>query len=529
MDDLQLLQDYLNGRSHDAFAAIVERYANLVYASALRHVRDRHLAEDISQAVFVVLTRKAATIPAGRSLGAWLLTTTRFVAMNQRRLRSRIEAGERRMADMTPPNMTSVEPLTKTTGIDWMSVGPILDEGLARLSSKDREAIALRFLESQPMAQVGQRLGVSQEAAQKRVQRALERLRKFLHRRGVAATDLAPALATLTTTEATVSGPLQTKILTEVFGPLDASANLLAKGAIALMAAQKLKIAALIALAACLMIGGSIAGVSALRRGSMPRTVTIDARPATPNGATAGKLGTAALPATLFDDGTIVSLAGARDFYAGSAWWGADGSLVPPQNDPIPHSVSFNGPDRRVLEVRFDVQGVQLRQKEMRVRFTNQMSQAANSIWQGSNAQFSAVVALPAGQQQTIAEFGLATGPWKPAVQVAVAGSSTTRSAATSAPTTLPTVDIGTITGIGGKTYVELIDRRTMNQRIDEAWRLVVITKDGKACTFSTVKYESGRTIFFVYNVNVKDVARAEFQVRPVEWKAIATIPLQGP
>src|SRR5437764_6100437 len=82
-DDTALLRDFVDMRSERAFALLVERHIHLVYAAARRQVRgDPHLAEDVTQAVFIVLARRAASVRGGGVLPAWLLSVTRHTAAN---------------------------------------------------------------------------------------------------------------------------------------------------------------------------------------------------------------------------------------------------------------------------------------------------------------------------------------------------------------------------------------------------------------------------------------------------------------
>jgi RNA polymerase sigma factor (sigma-70 family) len=186
------LQDYVGTRSQQAFAAVVDRYADLVYAAALRHVNDRALAEDITQGVFALLARKAARIPPARPVSAWLLTTTRYIAMNERRLRANRRKLEQTVAAMNERLTPSVNDQP-----DWSELGPLVDEGLSKLRAGDRDVLMLRYFECQSLRDVARAIGTSEEAASKRVQRALERLRMFFQRRGITAADVSPALMAL--------------------------------------------------------------------------------------------------------------------------------------------------------------------------------------------------------------------------------------------------------------------------------------------------------------------------------------------
>src|SRR5262245_1353751 len=99
-DEFALLHDYATSNSQDAYRQLVERYADVVYASARRQVHDPHLAEDVTQAVFLVLSRKAASIRPGKPLSAWLLTTTRYVSINALRLQRNRQNIETKAAQM---------------------------------------------------------------------------------------------------------------------------------------------------------------------------------------------------------------------------------------------------------------------------------------------------------------------------------------------------------------------------------------------------------------------------------------------
>ncbi|HUK83270.1 MAG TPA: sigma-70 family RNA polymerase sigma factor, partial [Verrucomicrobiae bacterium] len=176
MGDWELLQAYAKQRSETAFAELVQRHLNWVYSSALRQVGDRHLAEDVTQAVFVLLARKAGSLRRGTILTGWLFRTTRFVAA--RAVRSEQRRKTREQAASAMSTTTDNEQL-------WEQLAPHLDQAVAALSETDRSAILLRFYERKSLREVGERLGISEEAAKKRVSRALDKMRDHLTRRGV--------------------------------------------------------------------------------------------------------------------------------------------------------------------------------------------------------------------------------------------------------------------------------------------------------------------------------------------------------
>src|SRR5437773_5218800 len=178
-DDSALLRQYLEDRTDAAFAALVARHINLVYSVALRHVGDPHQAEEITQAVFILLARKAAQLRHDKALSSWLFQATRLTASNF------VRGETRRHRREQEAHMQAV--LDESGNDVWRQIAPLLDTAVASLSEKDRQAIVLRFYEGRNLRDVGAALGASEDAAEKRVSRAVERLREFLAKRGVTA------------------------------------------------------------------------------------------------------------------------------------------------------------------------------------------------------------------------------------------------------------------------------------------------------------------------------------------------------
>ena len=192
-EDAELLRSYVNDRSESAFAELVRRYVNLVYSAALRQVGgDIHLAGDVTQSVFVDLARKAEKLTRHASLAGWLYTSVHYAAANARRANLRRQQRELEAHAMNAPHLQT------TQAPEWEQLMPILDEAMHGLREQDRNAILFRFFDGRTMASVGAGLGVNENAARKRVERALERLRTFFQRRGlsISTVALADVLAT---------------------------------------------------------------------------------------------------------------------------------------------------------------------------------------------------------------------------------------------------------------------------------------------------------------------------------------------
>jgi RNA polymerase sigma factor (sigma-70 family) len=207
MSDLELLDQYARENRQEAFVTLLERHLKLVYSAALRQVRSPELAEEVAQSVFADLARNARKLRPGTILTAWLYQVTRRAAIDVVRRESRRQLREKIASDMI--NMNSNSP-------DWTGIEPLLDEAMDALEPSDRTAILLRYFEEQSLREVGQALGISEDAAQKRVSRALDQLRAFFSDRGrtVGAGGLAAVLAA----NAAQSAPagLQAVILTNL-------------------------------------------------------------------------------------------------------------------------------------------------------------------------------------------------------------------------------------------------------------------------------------------------------------------------
>jgi RNA polymerase sigma factor (sigma-70 family) len=235
MEDADLIRDYVRTGSEAAFAELVKRYLNLVYATARRQLGDLPLAEEVAQSVFCLLARKARSLPAQRSIAGWLYRATIFIAARTARTEHRRRRREREAAEMNERD--------RNPGDVWAHLSPMLDEALSDLGEKDRLAVLLRFFQGKPMREVGNALGVSEAAAKMRIGRSIERLRHFFARRGT--TCSAAALAGLLAEKSAAAAPatLASGIANSVFSRAAASsaAGLSITQTLLLMAQIKLR------------------------------------------------------------------------------------------------------------------------------------------------------------------------------------------------------------------------------------------------------------------------------------------------
>ncbi len=178
LTDQQLLQEYALSHSEGAFAELVRRHIDLVYSAALRMIRDAHQAQDVTQAVFVALAQNAQQLTRHPILSGWLHRTTQHLAANAVRTNVRRQTREQEAAAMN-------ELLSAGPDVSWEHIAPHLDAALGELSEPDRDAVLLRYFEKKSAQEMAEGLGISDKAAQKRVSRAVERLREFFAKRGV--------------------------------------------------------------------------------------------------------------------------------------------------------------------------------------------------------------------------------------------------------------------------------------------------------------------------------------------------------
>jgi RNA polymerase sigma factor (sigma-70 family) len=238
LDDITLLREYAEGDSEEAFAVLVTRHINKVYSVALRHTRNPHQAEEITQAVFVILAKKSRHLGKQVILSGWLYQTARLTAVTFIRSEIRRVRREQEAHVQTLPNESESDV--------WPQIAPLLDAAMAGLSETDRHAVVLRFFDGKSMKEIGAALGGSEDAAKMRVNRAVEKLRQFFTRRGIVvpATVLTAAISANSVQAAPAALAKSITVLAATKGVAASGSTLtLIKGALKVMAWTKMKTA----------------------------------------------------------------------------------------------------------------------------------------------------------------------------------------------------------------------------------------------------------------------------------------------
>ena len=211
LNDLRLVEEFVKNDSQPAFAAIVERYIDFVYSAALRQVNgDSGLAADVTQGVFTDLARKAPLMRKDVLLAAWLHRATRLTALSALRARQRRIVREREAVRMR-------EMERESENVDWNSISAVIDKALDELNERDREAVLLRYFQSQSFRDMSSTLRISEDAARMRVERALEKLRALLGKEGIASTGA--ALSAALTGQSALSAPAGLSLLVTQTAP----------------------------------------------------------------------------------------------------------------------------------------------------------------------------------------------------------------------------------------------------------------------------------------------------------------------
>lgn len=263
IEDGELLERYAHEGNEAAFESLVKRYLDLVYSAAWRQTGDHEQARDVTQAVFVILARKAGSLSPKTILSGWLYRTSRFVALESFRAERRRKLREASM-------IQSTECEEKPDEL-WEKVSPKLDAAMEQMKETDRNAILLRFFQGKSFGEVAAALGVTEAAAKKRVNRAVERLRQFLSRRGITSSSsvLVASLAANAVQPAPAAVSLMPLLAMKGAASISAvsassTVEILTEGALEMIAWSKVKMAACAA-ALCLAGGTVTVGVKYAR------------------------------------------------------------------------------------------------------------------------------------------------------------------------------------------------------------------------------------------------------------------------
>ena len=329
------LQEFVQTRSPEAFARLVDRYIDVVHSAATRQVRNSETAQDVTQAVFLVLAQKAGNVRPGQPLAAWLLQVTRYAAANARRETDRRNHHERRAGEMAL-RQAATQQHDRPDDFSWDELSPLLDEGMCKLRAKDRDVLVLRYFDKKSAREAGEALGISADAAEKRTTRAVAKLRQFFQRRGITVSGI--ALAAGLTARSAEAAPAALKPLvtaatsSSIAAP--AAAGAIAKGTVIAMATAKTT-SLIAAVAAILVVGGGgvVAYKTLVSPGARQVQVNVPSESAdatTMPFAIVASVASLAPAALTFSDGSTMELVGITDTSdPAKKWWSADGSITP--------------------------------------------------------------------------------------------------------------------------------------------------------------------------------------------------------
>ena len=254
LDDMDLVRQYARCKSEEAFASLVSRHVSLVYSVALRQARDPHLAEEITQTVFIILARKAGSLGSRTVISGWLYRTARYAAAKALTLRRRRQNREHEAYMQSQLNGTEADA--------WREVEPLLETAMGQVGERDHNALVLRFFEGRSFKDISSVLGTTEAGAKMRVNRALEKLRTFFTRRGVtlSAAAIAGALSAHSVHAAPVGLASSITAAAVKGAAVTASTSTLIETTLKLMAWTKLKTA--IAAGAIVLLAAGTATVT---------------------------------------------------------------------------------------------------------------------------------------------------------------------------------------------------------------------------------------------------------------------------
>jgi len=276
-DDGVLLHKYAGTGDQGAFAALVARYAHLVYSAAMRQLHNADAAEEVTQAVFIVLAQKAKSIAPERVLGGWLLKAVRYAVADWNKRERRRRRHEHQAARMAQAESDPMRQAGETSD-EWDAIAPVLDDAIDQLNAKLRDVVLLRFFHGKTHQQIAELLGISEWAARQRLSRSVEQMRRYFLQRGISVPCV--SIAAMLPLHAVVPAP-QTVIASSTAGALAAVAAgpsaAIAKGVLIMMAISKLKVLAVSVLLLLLLVGAAVVVTNANRHVALaPVAVPLD-------------------------------------------------------------------------------------------------------------------------------------------------------------------------------------------------------------------------------------------------------------
>jgi RNA polymerase sigma factor (sigma-70 family) len=311
MQDRELLRQFVQTRSEQAFAELVRRHMDAVYCPARRQVRDNQLAEDVAQAVFLILARKAGNLQDRDSIAGWLMKTARLASLDAIKIESRRKRHEQHAAMLAQSsmeqNMTPLEEISSE-----------FDLALSRLNDSNRSVVTLRYLHGKTTVETADSLGISEPAAAKRIVRAVDRLRKILLARRAIAPTVALALLLEQVPRVAAPAALANNVVISAAGGSASAAGLsIAKGVLHMMTFHKIVAAVLLVAALAGITGVGVGTAKLLADQNAPLPVAPPPADLPPisseslsNGASIDILGICESPST------------------GKQWWLANGDLL---------------------------------------------------------------------------------------------------------------------------------------------------------------------------------------------------------
>jgi len=518
MRDQELLAQFVLNGSQEAFAEIVRRHADAVYSAARRQVRDPQTAEDVAQAVFIILARKAKKLQGRDSLAGWLVKATHLASRDALKRQSRRRRHEEQAAALVQDRME--RNMTVQTEELW----PQLDGAMAQLSEGDRSALALKYLEGKSTVEAAAMLGISEPAAAKRITRAVDRLRKLLVRKKA----IAPAvpLAVILEQIPRASAPGHLAISAAAAATTAAAATptgaAIANGVIHLMAWNKI-------IAAMVLIG-SLVAVTGVGFGTMKlladQTAAEPAAPPPPTAAApVAEPDQPSVAVGRLSNGVSVEVVGVNQSPArGREWWQANG-------DPLPEA-PYTGL-RNAARLDSDPSYV-LREVAVRVNRPNIGNDQATVNWtmEASSSSTSGTVVGARGKETEAEIFQIHDSPDGGSLRATVAaGPWTTVASSDGVVATANQKDDATVVFSApytkdGRTHISVA-----YMGIPEAdMRLIATDRYGRQVRLesgSRVGVSSGLAGDFVIGIPRGSIKDVELQVRPFDqWVQIDHISL---